>query len=151
MITCNVMYSPLVEIYLAFLNVDTVCSQDISGSSPLADNLRSIFSPSIIPDTVRGCCVPPVKSIDLISLQQDVSPILAPRNHCPCCTWKLPRSAISCCGCWLRRPSPHPAPSTVPAIPTSNHSRTHSYRGNSRSADMGKPVCSMGRDKQGIL
>ena len=151
MITCNVTYSPLVGIYLAFSNVDTVRSQDVSGSSPLTDDPRSILSPSIIPNTVRGCCAPPVPSLDLISLQKNVSPILTPRNHCSRCTRKLPRLAISCCGCWLRRPSPHPAPSTIPTTPTTNHTRSHPYRGNSRPANVGKSICTMGRNKQGLL
>ena len=43
MITCNVTCSPLVGIYLAFPNMDTVRSQDISSSSLLADDLHSIF------------------------------------------------------------------------------------------------------------
>ena len=147
MITCNVTYSPLAGIYLAFLSVDTVRSQDVSGSLPLADDHRSIFSPSIIPDTVRGCCAPPVKSIDLISLQKHVSPILLSRNNCPRCTRKLPRFAVSCCGCWLRRPSPCPAPSTVSASPTFTNTHSHPYRGNSQPANVGKSVRTMGQDK----
>ena len=132
MITCNVTYSPLVGIYLAFSDVDTVRSQDVSGSPPLADDPRSFSSPSIIPTTVRGCCAPPVPSIDLISRQKNVPPVFAPRNHCPRCSWKLPRFAVLCCGCWLRRPSPRPAPGTIPAVPIFHHTRTHPYRGNPR-------------------
>ena len=148
MITCNVMYSPIVGIYLAFLSMDTVRSQDISGSSPLADDHRSLFSPPLIPYIVRGCCVPPVKSLCLISLQQNVSPILAPRNYCPRCTRKLPRLAILCCSCWLRRPSPRPAPSPIPST-TSRNPRT--CRKHSRPASVGKSIRIMGRDKQGVL
>ena len=148
MITCNVTYSPLVGIYLAFPDVDTVRSQDVSGSSPLADDPRSIFSPPPIPTTVRGCCAPPVPSIDLISLQKkNVSPVLSTRNYCPRCTRKLPRSAISCCGSWLRRPSPRPAPSTISATPTIRHTRTHPNRRNPRPTNVGKPVRAMGRTK----
>ena len=151
MITCNVTYSPLVGIYLTFSDVDTVRSQDVSGSLPPADDPRSIFPLSPIPTTVRGCCAPPVPSIDLISFQKNVSPLLAPRNHCPRCTRKLPRFAILCCGCWLRRPSPRPAPSTISATTTTNYTHTHSYRGNSQPTNVGKPIRTMGRTKQGIL
>ena len=147
MITCNVMYSPLVRIYLAFSDVDTVHSQDVSGSSPLADDPRSIFSPSTIPTTVRGCCAPPVPSIDLIPLQKNVTPLLATCNNCPRCARKLPRFAISCCGCWLQRPSPRPAPSSISATPTIHHTRTHPYRGNSQPTNVGKPVRAMDQTK----
>ena len=151
MITCNVTYSPLVGIYLAFSDVDTVRSQDVSGSSPLADDPRLSLSPSITPDTVRGCCVPPVPSLDLISLQRNVSPLLASHNHCPRCTRKLPRFAVLCCGCWLRRPSPRPTASTISAPSTTNHTRSHPYRGNSRPANVGKSIRTVGRDKQDLL
>ena len=145
MITCDVTYSPLADIYLDFLSVDTVRSQDIFDSLPLADDPHSLFSPSPIPDTVRGCCTPPVKSLCLISLQQHVSPVLMTHNHCPYCARKLPQSTISCCSCWIWRPSPRPATSTVPATSTNSHS--HLYRGNSWPANVGKPICAVGRDK----
>ena len=148
MITCNVTYSPLVGIYLAFPDVDTVRSQDVSGSLPLADDPRSFSSPFPIPTTVRGCCAPPVPPLDLISLQKkNVSPVLSSRNNCPRCTRKLPRFAVSCCGCWLRRPSPRPAPSAISASPKPNNTRTHPYRGDSRPAIVGKPIRSMDRAK----
>ena len=129
-ITCDVTCSSLAGVYLAFLSMNTVCSQDVSGSLTLVNDPCLLFSLSPISNTVRGCCAPPVKSICLISLQ-NVTPVHPSCNHCSCCTWKLPRFAISCCGCWIRRPSPHPAPSTISAPPIIHNTRSNSYRGNS--------------------
>ena len=141
MITCDVMCSLLAGVYLAFLSVNTICSQDVSGSPTLADDPCSLFSLSPIPTTVRGCCAPLVKSICFIS--KNVAPLHMSHNHCPHCARKLPRFAISCCSCWLQRPSPRAAPSTVPTSTIIRNSRSHPYRRNSWSSDMGDTVHTM--------
>ena len=145
-ITCDVTCSSLAGVYLAFLSVNTVRSQDVSSSLTLADDPCSLFSPLPIPTTVRGCCVPPVKSICLIS-KQHVAPIHTSHNHCPRCAQKLLQSAISCCGCWLRRPSPRPAPSTVSASPIIYHTHSHTNQRNLQPANVGNKVHTMGRGK----
>ena len=149
MITCDVTCSSLAGVYLTFLSVNTVRSQDVSGFSTLANDPHSLFPLSSIPITVRGCCVPPVKSICLIS--KNVAPLHTSCNHCPHCTQKLPWFAISCCGCWLQRPSPCAAPSTVPTFTIIHNSCSHPYRRNPWPSDMGDTVCTIGWGKQGVF
>ena len=66
-------------------------------------------------------------------------------------TRKLSGSPISCCGCWLQRPSPCPASSTVPSSSDIHHSCSHLYQRNSWSSNMGNLLQTVGWRKQGIL
>ena len=150
MITCDVMCSSLAGVYFTFLSVNTIHSQDISGSLTLANDPHLLFSLSPIPTTVSSCCVPPVKSICLIS-KQNVTPLHLSCHHHSRRTRELPGLAISCCSCWLQRPLPCPAPSTVPSSPNICNSCSHLYRRNPQSSDVGDMVRTMSREKQGIL
>ena len=148
--TCDVTYSLITGVYLTFTSMNNVCSQDTfwfphSGWWP-----SFTFSLTPIPITERGCCVPLVKSICLIS-KQNISPIQKTCNHHSRCTRKLPGSSILCCGCWLWRPSPCLVPSTI--SPTSNicHCHSHTHWCHPWTSDVDNSLWSMGRRKLSIL
>ena len=120
----------------------------LSGSPTLANDPHLLFSLPPTTTTERGCCAPPVKPIYLIS-KQNIPPIWKTHNHCPHCTRELPGSPILCCGCWLWRPSPCPAPSTIPPSSVICHSHTHKC--NSRTPKLGNSLWTIGRRKPSIL
>ena len=136
------------EKVLSPLRKSTNCNT--SSSSTLADDSCSLFFLSPIPTTKRGCYAPLVKSICLI-LKQNVAPIQKTHNHHPCRTRKLLGSPISCCGCWLQRPLPCPASSTVPPSTNIHHSCSHIHWCHPQSSNVGNMVQTVGWRKQSIL
>ena len=122
----------------------------LSSSFILADAPHSLFLLSPISTTERGCCVPPMKSICLIS-KQNVSSIWKTHNHRPHRTRELPGSPILCHGCWLQRPSPHPAPSTIPPSSIIDHPHSHTHWCHPRTPNMSDLLWIMGRRKLSIL